>query len=224
LTSCAVNKLDNSLDYRTAGYSFSKPIDGALGVDEFIDLRPQGTTSDAKKWMGFIPGVLWLDFVSETPDTFTGFSSYNSFPYKSSLANAIYKNFSENQIFEKTFYLPEERYVKTKWRLEGVLRKSTVLERCYFYGSGFYAWCTRIIGLPYVSYEIDLHVTLRLRDLDNDRIVWTHELTGTRTDSYYNIYQLMIGKDEKHILSYNFSKILEEKMPIAVRSLREEVR
>lgn len=46
--SCAVSKLDNSLDYRTGRYTPSKPFEGTLGVDEFIDLRPQGTTSDAK--------------------------------------------------------------------------------------------------------------------------------------------------------------------------------
>jgi hypothetical protein len=220
LASCAVNKLDNSLDYKTGRYAPSKSFEGTLAVDEFVDLRPQGTTSDAKKWIGFIPGVLWIDFVSETPDTFTGFSSYNSFPFKSSFARAIYRNISENGLFEKTVYLPEERYAKAKWRLEGILRQTTLKERCYYYGSGFYAWCTRIIGLPYVSYETEIGITLRLRRLSDDEIIWTHELKGTKTDKYYNIYQLMTGKDEKHILSYNFSKILEAQMPVAMESLK----
>ncbi len=220
LASCAVNKLDNSLDYRTGGYAPSKPFAGTLGVDEFIDLRPQGTTSDAKKWIGFIPGVLWIDFVSEIPDTFTGFSSYNSFPFKTSFARAIYRNIGENDLFEKTVYLPEDRYAKTAWRLEGILRQTTLKERCYYYGSGFYAWCTRIIGLPYVSYELDLDILLRLRRISDDKIIWTHELKGSRTDRYYNIYQLMLGKDEKNILSYNFSNILAEKMPAAMESLK----
>lgn len=224
-TSCAVGKLDNSLDYRTSSrYAPSKPFAGTLGVDEFIDLRPQGTTSDAKKWIGFIPGVLWIDFVSETPDTFTGFSSYNSFPFKSSFARAIYRNISENGFFEKTVYLPEDRYAKTAWRLEGILRQTTLRERCYYYWSGFYAWCTRIIGLPYISYETDLNITLRLRRIIDDEIIWTHELKGSGTDRYYNIYQLMAGKEEKHILSYNFSKILEEKMPAAMESMKEALK
>ncbi|MFO7666054.1 MAG: hypothetical protein R6V76_05510 [Desulfobacterales bacterium] len=220
LASCAVNKLDNSLDFRTDRYAPPKPFAGTIGVDEFIDLRPQGTTSDAKKWIGFIPGVLWIDFVSENPDTFTGFSSYNSFPFKSSFARAIYRNIGENNLFEKTVYLPEDRYAKTAWRLEGILRQTTLKERCYYYGSGFYAWCTRIIGLPYVSYEMDLHITLRLRRISDNEIIWIHELKGSGTDRYYNIYQLMAGKEEKHILSYNFSKILEEKMPPAMESLK----
>lgn len=223
-TSCAVNKLDNSLDYRTNRYAPPKPFEGTLGVDEFIDLRPQGTTSDAKKWIGFIPGVLWIDYVSETPDTYTGFSSYNSFPFKSSFARAIHRNISENNLFEKTVFLPEDRYAKTKWRLEGILRQTTLKERCYYYGSGFYAWCTRIIGLPYVSYETDLHITLRLRSLSDDKIIWNYELKGSESDKYYNIYQLMTGKDEKHILSYNFSRILEQKMPAAMESMKEALK
>ncbi|MBU3948001.1 MAG: hypothetical protein KJ826_07260 [Proteobacteria bacterium] len=229
LTSCAINKLDNSLDYKTdyktacktAGNAPLKPFAETLGVDEFIDLRPQGTTSDAKKWIGFIPGVLWIDFVSENPDTYTGFSTYNSFPFKASLARAIYKDISRNNLFGQVFYLPENRYVNTALRLEGILRQTTLKERCYYYGSGFYAWCTRIIGLPYISYEINLDITLRLRRLSDNEIIWTHELKGKREDRYYNIYQLMVGKDNKHILSYNFSKILEEKMPSAIESLEE---
>ncbi|RPJ17525.1 MAG: hypothetical protein EHM30_03350 [Desulfobacteraceae bacterium] len=224
LTSCAVNKLDNSLDYRTNRYAPSKPFEGTLGVDEFTDMRPQGTTSDAKKWIGFIPGVLWIDYVSETPDTYTGFSSYNSFPFKSSFARAIYRNIGENGLFEKTVFLPEERYAKTAWRLEGIIRQTTLKERCYYYGSGFYAWFTRIIGLPYVSYETDLHITLRLRSTGNDNIIWTYELKGSGTDRYYNIYQLMTGKEEKHILSYIFSRILEEKMPAAMESMKEALK
>jgi hypothetical protein len=222
--SCAVNKLDNSLDYRTRPYAPSKPFEGTLGIDEFIDMRPQGTTSDAKKWIGFIPGVLWIDYVSETPDTYTGFSSYNSFPFKSSFARAIYRNISENGLFKKAIYLPEDKYAKTAWRLEGILRQTTLRERCYFYGSGFYAWCTRIIGLPYVSYETDLHITLRLRRITDDEIIWTHELKGSGQDGFYNIYQLMTGKEEKHILSYIFSRILEEKMPAAMESMKEALK
>ncbi len=219
--SCAINKLDNSLDYKTAGYVSLKPIEETLGVDEFIDLRPQGTTSDAKKWLGFIPGVLWIDFVSETPDTYSGFSTYNSFPFKSSFSRAIYNDISRNRLFRRVFYLPEDRYANTALRLEGILRQTTLKERCYFYGSGFYAWCTRIIGLPYISYEVTLDITLRLRRLSDNEIIWTHELRGNREDAYYNIYQLMMGKEDKHILSYNFSKILEEKIPPVMESLRE---
>jgi hypothetical protein len=222
--SCAVNKLDNSLDYRTRSYAPPQPFDGSLGVDEFIDMRPQGTTSDAKKWIGFIPGVLWIDYVSETPDTYTGFSSYNSFPFKTSFARALYRNISENGLFKKTVYLPEEKYTKTSWRLEGILRQTTLKERCYYYGSGFYAWCTRIIGLPYVSYETDLHITLRLRRLSDDQIIWTHELKGSGREGFYNIYQIMTGKDEKHILSYIFSGILEENMPAAMESMKEALK
>jgi len=221
LSSCAASKLDQSLDFSAGSYAPPRAYQGILGVDEFLDLRPQGSTSDAKKWVSFIPGILWLEFITETPDTSTVFSSYDSFPFKTAYARAIYKYMKENNLFEKAVYLPEERYIKTTWRLEGLIKRTTLKETGYYYGSSFYSWFTRIIGLPYVSYEFSLDLTLRLRRLNDDKIIWTYDLKGARRDKYNNVYRLMKGKENKHVLSYNFSKILEEQMPSALNSLKK---
>ncbi|MBM4137256.1 MAG: hypothetical protein FJ241_10570 [Nitrospira sp.] len=250
ISACATSQLDLSLDFYTGLDNSIKPREGVLGVDEFIDLRPQASTSDTKKWLGFIPGVFWLTFVSEMPDTYTGFSDYKSVPFKISLAQAIYKNIEQNRIFERTVFLPRDKYASIDYRFEGILNRTVLKETGYYYGSGVYAWITRIIGLPYVSYEVSIDITLILRRITangnnplespltplwkggaegdfkggkggfSGEIIWTYELKGTRRDKYYNIYQLAHGKEGKHILSYNISKILEEQMPVVLQSMR----
>lgn len=212
-----------SLDFYAGLDNSTKPHEGVLGVDEFIDLRPQASTSDAKKWLGFIPGVFWLDFVSELPDTRTGFSDFNSVSFKMAFAHAIYKNMEQTSLFKKTIFLPRDKYASIDYRLEGILNRTFLKETGYYYGSGVYAWVTRIIGLPYVSYEVSIDITLRLRRVDNNEIIWTYELKGDRKDKYYNVYKLASGEDGKHILSYNISKILEEQMPFVLQSMRKAV-
>lgn len=220
-TSCAAPELDLSLNFAPPLEIYQIPLGGVLGVDEFIDLRPQVTTNDARKWLGFIPGVFWLEFISEIPDTYTGFSTYNSGRFKHAFAYAIYTHLKQSNLFEDIVYLPEDKYRVVDYRLEGVLRRTSLKETGYYYGSGMYAWLTRILGLPYVSYEINLEMTLRLRKIDSNEIIWTHDLKGNRIDRYYNIYQLAGGKEGKHILSYNISKILEEKIPDITKSMKE---
>lgn len=218
---CGASRLDLSVDFFTDPNHTSGPHKGVLGVDEFIDLRPQATTSDSKKWVGFIPGVLWIDFLSEIPDTYTGFSVYNSSPFKMAFAHAIYTNIERNRVFEKIVFLPRDKYTSIDYRLEGILNQTSLKETGYYYGSSFYAWITRIMGLPYVSYEFSLDITLQLRRIDTNDIIWTYELKGSRIDKYYNVYQLTKGKEGKHIISYNFSKILEEQMPSAIESMKK---
>ncbi len=221
LQACAAPKLDLSLDFAPPEEICQKPIQGVLGVDEFIDLRPQATTSDARKWLGFIPGVFWLEFLSEIPDTYTGFSTYNSSPFEHAFSYAIYNHLKQSKLFSDTVFLLEDKYQEIDYRLEGLLKRTLLKETGYYYGSGMYAWITRIFGLPYVSYEIDIDITLRLRKIETNEIIWTYELIGDRIDRYYNIYQLAGGKEGKHILSYNISKILEEKMPEVLKSMKE---
>lgn len=223
ISSCTVSKLDLSLDFYTDPDNLLKPHDGVLGVDEFLDLRPQATTSDAKKWIGFIPGVLWIEFISEIPDTYTVFSDYKSGPFTFAVAMAIYEDVKRKRLFEKTLFLPIDRYTKIDYRLEGILNRTFLKETGYYYGSGFYAWFTRIIGLPYVSYEFSIDITLRLRCMATNEIIWIHELKGSRIDKFNSVYKLTAGKEGKHILSYNFSEILKEQMPSTLKSMREAI-
>src|SRR3972149_6860897 len=115
VSACSASKLDLSLDFKNDKPLYASAFRKVLGVDEFIDIRPQAATSDAKKWSGFIPGTLWLYF-----------------------------------LFEKSVFLPNDRYASIDYRLEGILNRTTVRETGYYYGSSFYAWITRIVGLPYV--------------------------------------------------------------------------
>ena len=71
VSACAPSKLDLALDIQGSPDNSVKPYHAVLGVDEFIDHRPQAASSDAGTWTGFIPGVLWLQFSPEIPDTST---------------------------------------------------------------------------------------------------------------------------------------------------------
>ncbi|MGA1840636.1 MAG: hypothetical protein ACMUIU_08425 [bacterium] len=224
ISSCAASKLDLSLDYyKGPDNSFEKSCGLTIGVDEFIDMRPQSITSDERKWLGFIPGVLWIDFISEVPDISTGFTEYNSKSFTLAFSRAIYNHIERTGIFKKAVFLPIDRYADIDYRLEGILERTFLKETGYYYGSGFYAWMTRILGLPYVSFELSVFLTLRLRRMDTNEVIWTYTIEGNRTDKYYNIYELTKGKENKHILSYNLSKILEGQMPQCLESLRKAI-
>lgn len=222
VSSCAASKLDLSLDYyKGLDNSFEKSCGLTIGIDEFIDMRPQSSTSDERKWLGFIPGVLWINFISEVPDISTGFSEYNSKSFTLAFSHAIYNHIEQTGTFEKAIFLPIDRYADIDCRLEGILERTFLKETGYYYGSSFYAWITRILGLPYVSFEFIVFFTLRLRRMDTNEVIWTYKIEGNRIDKYYNIYELTKGKENKHILSYNLSKILEEQMPKCLESLRK---
>jgi hypothetical protein len=223
ISSCTASKLDLSLDYYKNLSYFEEPYKGTIGVDEFIDMRPQSITSDERKWLGFIPGVLWINFISEVPDISTGFSEYNSKSFTLAFSNAIYKHIEKTGIFEKAIFLPIDRYADIDYRLEGILERTFLKETGYYYGSSFYAWVTRILGLPYVSFEFSVFFTLRLRRMDTNDVIWTYKINGNRIDKYYNIYELTKGRENKHILSYNLSKILEEQMPYCLESLSKTI-
>ena len=78
--------------------------------------------------------------------------------------------------------------------------------------------------MPYVSYEVSLDITLRLRRMDTNEIVWRYDLKGEGVDKFNTVYRLTNGKEGRHVLSYNFSKILKEKMPYAMESMKRALR
>ncbi len=100
------------------------------------------------------------------------------------------------------------------------MRRSLVEETGYYYGSSIYAWVTRILGLPYVSYNMELEVDLRLCSINTNEILWKGTIAGTREDKYHNVYGLARGIDGKHIIAYNFSQIMSEQLPDILSGLR----
>lgn len=193
--------------------SARKNLDLSIGVDTFVDLRPQVRGSENQKWLGYIPGVLWIDIPSEMPEVYTAYSPYDSKPMQDNLTEAVAASLRDSGIFAEIIYLAQDPYKETDYRLEGILRKSYVNERGYYYGSSVYAWLLRIFGLPYVSYEVSLEADLRLRDMSTLEIIWQGKIKGRQTDKYNSVYQIARGKKGKQLIAYNFSAILHEQLP-----------
>jgi hypothetical protein len=225
LGGCAASQLDMSVKSMVPMHpnadTAEVPLQIVLGVDNFVDLRPQTRGSDNKKWMGFIPGILWIEISSDIPEIYTAFSPFNSRPFNFNVAQAIADTISQSSLCRTVVFLPEDPYKHIDYRLEGVLRRSLVEETSYYYGSGIYAWVTRILGLPYVSYHMELEVDLRLRSMTTNEVLWKRTIAGTREDKYHNVYGLAKGMDGKHIIAYNFSQIMYEQMPDILSGLRK---
>ncbi len=189
------------------------PVAAVIGVDRFIDLRPQTRGDDNQKWLGAVPGVLWLNIATDQPELYTPYSFFNSRPLELSSAEAVTYALAEGRVADTVLFLPADPYHPVDYRLEGVLHRTLVRERCYYYGSFMYSWLTRIVGLPYVSYEIEFDLELRLRALKSGRVIWDERITGAREDKYNNVYSLTKGRDGKHLIAYNFAAILAERLP-----------
>jgi hypothetical protein len=139
------------------------------------------------------------------------------------VARSIAQDIRKSGLFESVVFLPEDPYQETGYRLEGVLRRTFVHERGYYYGSSIYAWLTRVFGLPYVSYTIALEVDLRLRAMATQEVVWRGQIAGERQDNYYNVYAVAHGKEGKHLIAYNFSMIIAEALPRILQGLTQAI-
>ena len=201
----------------------STPVDAVIGVDRFVDLRPRTRGSDNQKWRGLIPGVLWIDIPTDMPEIYTPFSPYNSQPMESNVAESMAEVLNLGGVAREVVFLPKDPYRQVDYRLEGVLRRTLVKERGYYYGSFAYAWLTRVFGLPYVSYEIELEVELRLRSMASNRVVWQGQVSGHRTDKYNSVYDLAAGRDGKHLIAYNFSAIMSDHVVKIIDGIRQVV-
>jgi hypothetical protein len=225
LGGCAASQLDMSVKSMVPvppnADTAEVPLQIVLGVDNFVDLRPQTRGSDNKKWMGFIPGILWIEISSDIPEIYTAFSPFNSRPFNFNIAKAIADITAQSGLCRTVVFLPEDPYRHIDYRLEGILRRSFVEETGYYYGSGIYAWVTRILGLPYVSYKMELELDLRLRSMTTNDVLWKGTIAGTREDKYHNVYGLARGMDGKHIIAYNFSQIMSEQLPGILSGLRK---
>ncbi|PLX47459.1 MAG: hypothetical protein C0613_13965 [Desulfobulbaceae bacterium] len=222
LGGCAAPRLDLSFDAPLAeecpGLVVSPPV--RIGVEPFVDMRPQVHGSDNQKWKGLIPGILWLEIGSDIPEIYTAFSSFSSKPMNYTVALAVADILAECRAAQDVFFIPHNNHSDYDYRLEGSLQRSLVHETGYYYGSFMYAWLTRVIGLPYVSYGFELEVELKLRKVATDEIVWRTRLSGTAEDKYYNVYSLSRGKDGKDIIAWNFAQILTPEVVKSIAALQ----
>ena len=224
LAGCAASQLDFSLASKgSPPVMASKVRPVVIGVDEFVDLRPQLRGSDNKKWLAFIPGILWLDIDSDVPEVYTAFTPFNSRPMAMNVARSLAQDIRQSGLFQSVVFLPEDPYQEVGYRLEGVVRRTFVHERGYYYGSSIYAWATRVLGLPYVSYTVDLEVDLRLRSMATHEVVWSGRIAGQRRDKYYNVYAVAHGREGKHLIAYNFTKILAKALPGILQGMAQAV-
>ncbi len=224
LWGCSASRLDLSLKDQSHRVDLDlPPIACTIAVDNFLDMRPQTRGSDNKKWMGFIPGILWVDIETDMPEIYTAYSPFASRDFNFNAAQAVADHLNRSAIAKKVIFLPEDPYAYADYRLEGIVRLSRVKERGYYYGSSIYAWITRILAFPYVSYSISLEIMLRLRDLSNDKIIWQQCIEGRREDRYHSVYALARGKEGKHLIAYNFSKIIDQSMDGLIPEIRQAV-
>jgi hypothetical protein len=226
MAGCAAPQLDLSL-YAPAAVpnaSFEAPPSVVIGVEPFVDMRPQAYGSDNQKWKGLIPGILWVEIGTDIPEFYTAFSPFSSKPMNYTVALAVAEILNAAKASKEVFFIPHNNHSGFEYRLEGVLHRSLVKETSYFYGSFMYSWLTRVIGLPYVSYEFELDVELRLRKLATNEIIWQARLRGAQDDKYYNVYSLVKGKHGKHIIAWNFSEILTPEVLKQIPSLQDTLR
>lgn len=212
---CAASQLDLSLKHiplqQAAQQHEALPV--VVGIDSFVDLRPQLHGDDNKKWLGFIPGILWIDIDSDIPELYTSCAPYNSRPFNQTVAEGITDALERSGLVQTVAYMPADPYRFVDYRLEGVLRRSLVKETSYYYGSCMYVWVFRSFGLPYVSYDMTLEFDLGLRNMKSNQIVWQGRVDGSIEDRYKTVYSLAQGTQGKHVIAYNFSMILAEKLP-----------
>ncbi len=194
---------------------------GCLGVAPFVDKRPLMHGSDNTKWKGLIPGILWLEISSDIPETYTAFSHYETKPLDRATTKACVDTLKHSGLFDKVIDLHDQPNKKTDYLLSGVLYQTTVNETGYYYGSCIYAWLLRVIGLPYVSFNIEYNIGLTLTDRSSGEKVWQIDIQGTREDKFYTVYSVSRGRDGKHVIAWNIAGILADEFNSQVDDLQQ---
>lgn len=212
LTGCAAKPLDLSLT-PTASMEIitaDKPLPVSIGVMPFIDSRPVRHGSDNTKWKGLIPGVLWLEISSDIPETYSAFSHYESKPLDRATTVATVEILKRSRLFTEVVDLHKEPDARPDYLLKGEVYQTLVNETGYYYGSCIYAWLVRVLGLPYVSFNVEYHIGLTLLQADTGKQVWKTEIKGSREDKFYSVYSISNGRDGKHVIAWNISDIFAE--------------
>lgn len=225
ISGCVADQINQAIILTPNNNHYVKsPLPVSIAVDEFIDIRPRMGTSDARTWIGFIPGVLWLNLSTEIPDSHTVATDYNAGAFGEAFALAFYEVIRKSAIFRDSYYLPVDRYVNYDYRLEGVVGRTHLTETVYYYGSGLYAWISRIIGMPYVSYYFEIEVELRLRRKRDNKIVWNYKVKEKSEDRMNSIYRLTNGVEGQNVISYNYSRMLKKHIHEILKGLANAAR
>ncbi len=219
---CAAKPLDLSL-VPTEGMQVKvsqKRAQGSVGVVPFVDARPVRHGSDNAKWRGLIPGMLWIEISSDIPETYTAFSHYESKPLERASSRAAVDILKRSGLFAEVIDLQKQPLASPQYRLTGVVYKTMVNETGYYYGSSIYAWLLRVIGLPYVSFEVEYHIGLSLAEADSGNILWQTKIKGAREDKFYSVYSVSNGRDGKHVIAWNMADIFAEEFSLHVAELQ----
>jgi hypothetical protein len=210
LSGCTAQSLDLSLaptpamTIDTAQHQLPKSV----GVAPFVDERPDRHGSDNAKWKAFIPGMLWIEISTDIPETYTPFSHYESKPLDRATTKACVNVLDRSLLFNRVIDLHKEPAAETDYVLSGVLLQTRVSETGYYYGSSTYAWLVRVLGLPYVSFNVEYHIGLTLIERKTGDAVWQTDLKGVREDKFYTVYSVSRGRDGKHVIAWNIADIL----------------
>ncbi len=212
LSGCTAQSLDLSLapTPEMAIVTAQHQLHKSVGVTPFVDDRPDRHGSDNAKWKGLIPGMLWIEISTDIPETYTPFSYYDSKPLDRATTKACVHVLDRSSIFNRVVDLHKEPGAETDYVLRGVLLQTTVSETGYYYGSSIYAWLIRILGLPYVSFNVEYHIGVTLIERKTGDVVWQTDLKGVREDKFYTVYNVSRGRDGKHVIAWNIADILAE--------------
>ena len=220
LGGCAATSLDVSLD-KDNGIIMESPAPVSIGVEEFVDRRPQAMGNDGKTRLGLIPGVFWLQVDSDLPEIYTAFSSFKSKPLNGNTSRSVTFALTASQVADKVVYLPDEPRTHIDYRIEGNLRQTLIKETGYYYGSAMYVWLPRILGAPYVSYDIAMEADMLLRNVKTEEIIWQGVITGQRFDHFLSIYQIANGRYGKHLIAYHFADIIARGLTELIPQIHE---
>ena len=219
VSGCSSPMLDFSLSFE-AERSAAAPVAAVVAVRDFRDLRPMMRGSANRQWLGLIPGVLWVDIPTEVPEVYTVFSSFASRPLPRAVADAFARGLGRSHVFSRVLAPDGAGTLRPDYIFTGTLRRSRLTERCYYYGSFMYAWLTRVFGLPYVSFDLEMVYDVRLVRASDGRVVWKKSFSHSVSDRYHSVYELGRGRGGKHVIASMFSRILAQDMAMMLPEIR----
>ena len=226
LPGCSSPMLDYSVSFAPAGPVYA-PAAGSLAVEPFQDRRLLARASANRQWLGLVPGVLWVDIPTEVPELYTVYSSFTSRPLPRAMATAVGRGLAASRLFSRVMLPGDPAPARPEYLLTGALERTRLTERCYYYGSFMYAWITRVLGLPYVSFELEMVYDVRLVRAADGRVLWQRRFRHRIADRYHSVYELGRGRNGKHLVAAMFSRLLAadtNTIAAGVRAALEEPR